>query len=151
MIIFKEPEAHFRDIDRFIMMLGCMETEQRRVHTMPKGDTSIRSASQQGSVHVWHPEYMVDIYFSTSRMSLVESAYGLLKKKMIALEDIEGYDIEDFQVTFYLSDGAKYGFKKNEFTVDFYKIEDSTPELVDENMVKKHLSQGRRAVYGIPA
>lgn len=151
MITINEPERNFRDFDNFIRHLTCLETEQRRVQAMPKGETSIRSASQQASVHIWHPEYNVDIYFTKAYMSIFSFPYNLLKNMLIHSEDITGYDIDDLRVTIYLTDGAKYGFVNNEFTIDFYMIENSTPELLNQDMIAKHLSQGRRACYGIPA
>ena len=151
MINIREPERNFRDFDNFVRHLTCLESEQRRVHAMPKGETTIRSASQQSSVHIWNPEYNVDIYFTKEYVSIFSFPYNLLRKMLIHSEDILGYDIDDLRATLYLTDGAKYGFTSNEFTIDFYQIENSTPELLQKDMIEKHLSQGRRAYYGVPA
>ena len=98
MITINEPERNFRDFDNFIRHLTCLETEQRRVQAMPKGETSIRSASQQASVHIWHPEYNVDIYFTKAYMSIFSFPYNLLKNMLIHSEDITGYDIDKEQI-----------------------------------------------------
>lgn len=151
MIDIKEPERNFRDFDNFIKHLSYLETEQRRVQAMAKGDVTVRSATQQCSVRIWTPEYNVDIYFTKAYVSIFSFPYNFLRKMLIHSEDILGFDMDGFRVTLYLKDGPKYGFVKNEFTIDFYKIEDSTPELLRKDMIEKHLSQGRRVCYGIPA
>lgn len=151
MIDIREPERNFRDYDNFVRHLTCLETDQRRVHSMPKGEVSIRASSLQSSVHIWSPEYNVDIYFTKEYMSIFSFPYNFLRKIIIHSEDILGYDIDEYRITLYIKEGSKYGFSSNEFTIDFYQIENSTPELLQADMIKKHLSKGRRAVYGIPA